>query len=160
MGFNDIHFFCGISICKPSYFSSQFVNLFSGRWRKVSVAVASAHLEIIAPYIIWSTSYSWQDFEGPCHETRNFNDDYYGDRGVLGYVVLHIPNSSSLLCCQKLPCLCRTAWRNQSAGATNRIWVCLLNLGATKTMLRTLSSTKQRISILKVIENENDNGSN
>ena len=101
-----------------------------------------------------------QDSEVPCHETWKFNDDYNGDHGVLGYVVPYISNSSSVLCCQKLPRLCPTAWRNQSAGASNRRGVCLLHLASTKTMLRTLPSTKQRISILKIIGSENDNGYN
>ena len=34
-----IKFFCGTYICKPSYFSSLIVNLFSGPRRKISVAV-------------------------------------------------------------------------------------------------------------------------
>ena len=89
------------------------------------------------------------------NETQKFNDDNSGGRGDIDYVVVFISNSSSVLCCQKLPCICRTAWRNQPAGPTNRIRGCLLHFASTKAMLRSLSKTKQRISILKINVSEN-----
>ena len=96
-----------------------------------------------------------QDFGSPWHETGDFYDDNYDDRGI------EISNSTPILYCQKLSCMCRAAGERQPAGATNWKWVCLHKFASTETMLRALSTTKQGISILiSIIWSESDNDFN